>query len=135
MVVPANDWPRSWTHDTIDLVALRTSAVVHHLLVGNLLPFAKSLYKGGKELKCVRHRRTITVDGRDWKASEWVKVELEPLCRRKTTVDGKEQWYFTKSIRIPGVTHMVRIVVLWSSYFLDTSWIACNSLSTSVAVL
>jgi hypothetical protein len=42
-----------------------------------------------------------------------VKAELEPLCRRKTTADGKEQWYFSKSIRIPGVSHTVRIVGLW----------------------
>src|SRR6266511_995343 len=32
---------------------------------------------------------------------------------RTITVDGKIQWYFTKSIRIPGVNHTVRIVVLW----------------------
>jgi hypothetical protein len=61
----------------------------------------------------LKFNRTITVDGKDWKVSEWVKTQLGPLCRRKTTVDGKIQWYFTKSIRIPGVTHTVRIVVLW----------------------
>src|SRR5262245_34577105 len=61
----------------------------------------------------LKFNRTITVDGKDWKASEWVKSELGALCRRKTTVEGKEQWYFTKSIRIPGVKHTVRIVVLW----------------------
>jgi hypothetical protein len=55
----------------------------------------------------------VPLDGKDWKASEWVKTQLGPLCRRKTTVDGKEQWYFTKSIRIPGVRHTVRITVLW----------------------
>jgi hypothetical protein len=61
----------------------------------------------------LKFNRSITVDGKDWKVSEWVTAELGPLCRRKTSVDGKEQWYFTKSIRIPGVTHTVRIVVLW----------------------
>jgi DDE superfamily endonuclease len=61
----------------------------------------------------LKFNRTITVDGKDWKASEWVKTQLGPLCRRKTTVDGKVQWFFTKSIRIPGVNHTVRIVVLW----------------------
>jgi hypothetical protein len=61
----------------------------------------------------LKFNRTITVDGKDWKASEWVKPQLGPLCRRKTIVDGKIQGYFTKSIRIPGVTHTVRIVVLW----------------------
>jgi hypothetical protein len=61
----------------------------------------------------LKFNRTITVNGKDWKASEWVKTQLGPLCRRKTTVDGKIQWYYTKSIRIPGVAHTVRIVVLW----------------------
>jgi len=61
----------------------------------------------------LKFNRTITVDGKDWKAIEWVKLTLGPLCRRKTTVDGKVQWFFTKSIRIPGVNHTVRMVVLW----------------------
>lgn len=61
----------------------------------------------------LKFNRTINVDGKDWKAIEWVKNALGPLCRRKTNVDGKVQWYFTKSIRIPGVHHTVRIVVLW----------------------
>ena len=61
----------------------------------------------------LKFNRTITVDGHDHKAGEWAKTALGPLCRRKTTVDGKLQWYFTKSVRIPGVHHTVRIVVLW----------------------
>ncbi len=61
----------------------------------------------------LKFNRTITVDGKDWKASEWVKTQLGPLCRQKTTADGKIQWYFSKSIRIPGINHTVRIVVLW----------------------
>jgi hypothetical protein len=61
----------------------------------------------------LKFNRTITVDGKDWKAIDWVKAQLGLLCRRKTTADGKIQWYFTKCIRIPGVNHTVRIVVLW----------------------
>lgn len=61
----------------------------------------------------LKFKRTITVDGKDWKAIAWVKSALGPLCRRKTSVDGKVQWFFTKSIRIPGVNHTVRMVVLW----------------------
>jgi hypothetical protein len=61
----------------------------------------------------LKFNRTVTVDGQDWKAIDWVKSKLGPLCRQKTTADGKVQWYFTKSIRIPGVSHTVRIVVLW----------------------
>jgi hypothetical protein len=39
----------------------------------------------------LKFNRTITVDGKDWKASDWVKAVLGPLCRRKTTVDDKIQ--------------------------------------------
>jgi DDE superfamily endonuclease len=61
----------------------------------------------------LKFNRTITVAGQDWKVIEWVKAKLGPLCRQKTSANGKIQWYFTKSIRIPGITHIVRIVVLW----------------------
>jgi hypothetical protein len=33
--------------------------------------------------------------------------------RTKTMVDGKPQWFFSKTIRLPNVKHPVRIVVLW----------------------
>jgi DDE superfamily endonuclease len=69
--------------------------------------------KGRNYVGDLKFNRTISVDGKDWKAIEWVKAKLGPLCRQKTTADGKVQWYFTKSIRIPGVAHTVRIVVLW----------------------
>jgi hypothetical protein len=56
----------------------------------------------------LEYNRTITVDGKDWKASDWAKTQLGPLCRRKTTVDVKDQWYYSKSICIAGVTHTVQ---------------------------
>ena len=61
----------------------------------------------------LKANRIVTVDGRDWKLSDWIASELGPLARTKITVGGKTQWFFTKTIRLPKVGHPVRIVVLW----------------------
>ena len=62
----------------------------------------------------LKANRAIVVSGQETTVSTWVKT-LTPLVRTKFTVAGHTQWYFTKSIRIPKVTHPVRILVLWSS--------------------
>jgi hypothetical protein len=61
----------------------------------------------------LKANRVIEVRGQEPTVSAWVKT-LTPLVRTKFTVAGHTQWYFTKSIRIPKVTHPVRILVLWS---------------------
>lgn len=61
----------------------------------------------------LKMNRILSVDGRDIKASEWIATRLHPSFRRKTLTAGKEQWFFTKTVRIPGVDHPVRVVVLW----------------------
>jgi hypothetical protein len=61
----------------------------------------------------LKANRLIEVRGQETTVSAWVKT-LTPLVRTKFTVAGHTQWYFTKSIRIPKVTHPVRILVLWS---------------------
>jgi DDE superfamily endonuclease len=63
----------------------------------------------------LKANRTISVEGRDWKASDWIARQLLPACRKKITVAGCTQWYFSKSIRLPKVSHPVRIVVLWAA--------------------
>ena len=63
----------------------------------------------------LKANRKIIVEGREWKASDWVARQLLPACRKKITVAGHTQWYFTKSIRLPNVNHPVRIVVLWAT--------------------
>jgi hypothetical protein len=63
----------------------------------------------------LKANRKIIVEGREWKASDWVARQLLPACRKKITVAGHTQWYFTKSIRLPNVSHPVRIVVLWAT--------------------
>ena len=67
----------------------------------------------------LKANRTVMVDGRDWKLNEWIASQLGPLARRKITVAGKTQWYFSKTIRLPRVTHPVRIVVLWKEQRAD----------------
>jgi len=62
----------------------------------------------------LKANRTVTVDGKDWTLSEWIAKYLLPSSRRKIVVGGVEQWYFTKTIRIPKLDHAVRVVVLWA---------------------
>jgi len=63
----------------------------------------------------LKANRNIIVDGTTWKVNDWIATTLGPLCRKKITIGGKTQWYFTKTIRIPALAHPVRIVVLWAS--------------------
>jgi len=71
----------------------------------------------GKERSYIgdlKANRVMVVGGQETSVSAWVKT-LTPLLRTKFTVAGHTQWYFTKSVRLPRVTHPVRILVLWSS--------------------
>lgn len=63
----------------------------------------------------LKSNRAVLIDGQERKANEWIASQLKPGCRTKITVAGRTQWYFTKSIRLPKVSHAVRIVVLWES--------------------
>jgi hypothetical protein len=63
----------------------------------------------------LKANRTIIVEGCEWKGSDWIARHLLPASRKQITVGGRTQWYFTKSIRLPKVSHPVRIVVLWDS--------------------
>jgi hypothetical protein len=62
----------------------------------------------------LKANRKISVNGQERILSDWIATELGPACRRKISVGGLTQWYFTKSIRIPALNHPVRIVVLWT---------------------
>jgi DDE superfamily endonuclease len=67
----------------------------------------------------LKANRTIVVDGKDWKASEWITSQLGPFARTEFTVGGVTQWHFTKAIRIPKVAHPVRILVLWADQWAE----------------
>jgi len=60
----------------------------------------------------LKFNRNLIFQGRKIKAEELAQ-EIRPDDRKPIVIDGKKQWYFTKSIRIPGVDHRVRIVILW----------------------
>ena len=70
--------------------------------------------KGRTYVGDLKANRTVMVEGREWKVSDWIETQLKPLCRKQITIAGKTQWYFTKSIRIPKLGHPVRIIVLWA---------------------
>lgn len=38
---------------------------------------------------------------------------MAPADRKPIRVGDTRQWYFTKSVRIPGVDHKVRVLLLW----------------------
>ena len=60
----------------------------------------------------LKFNRNIQFKGQTLKASEVAK--LIPVADRKMIErDGKRQFYFTKTIRIEGFNHRVRVVILW----------------------
>ncbi len=60
----------------------------------------------------LKFNRKVWFQGRELKASE-LAAQIEPQSRKPVIIDGKRQWYFTKTLRIPKVDHRVRIVILW----------------------
>ena len=62
----------------------------------------------------LKFNRVIIVKGQEQTVSAWVQT-LRPWCRTKFTVGERTQWYYTTTVRIPKVNHLVRLLVLWSS--------------------
>ena len=60
----------------------------------------------------LKFNRKVWFKGWELKASE-LAAEIPVEARKPVTVEDKKQWYFTKTIHIPGVDHSVRIVILW----------------------
>jgi hypothetical protein len=60
----------------------------------------------------LKFNRKIIFRGQTLKAEE-LAGQIRPEDRKPITIDGQQQWYFTKSVGIPGVDHPVRIVILW----------------------
>jgi hypothetical protein len=60
----------------------------------------------------LKFNRKITFCGEQIKAEE-LAGQIVPEDRKLIMLNGSRQYYFTKSIRIPGVDHKVRIVILW----------------------
>ena len=60
----------------------------------------------------LKFNRNVTFMGEEMKA-EGVAARVGPADRKAVEVGGKKQWYFTKSVRIEGVGHPVRLLILW----------------------
>ena len=60
----------------------------------------------------LKFNRKLLVAGRDIKAEVFAS-QINPADRKEVHLKGSRQWYFTKSVRIPGVDHKVRLVILW----------------------
>ncbi len=60
----------------------------------------------------LKFNRKLLVDGREIKAEDFA-AQIDPADRREIRVGDTRQWYFTRSVRIPGVDHKVRVLLLW----------------------
>jgi hypothetical protein len=60
----------------------------------------------------LKFNRKIIFQGQTIKAEE-LGERIGSEDRKPVIVDGKKQWYFTKTIRIPDVDHRVRLTILW----------------------
>lgn len=60
----------------------------------------------------LKFNRKLLFKGQTLKA-EQVAAMITPTDRKLIAIDGDKQWYFTKSVRIDGVDHPLRIVILW----------------------
>ena len=60
----------------------------------------------------LKFNRNVQFKGQTLKVSDMAKV-IPAADRKMVEYDGKRQFYFTKTIRIDGFNHRVRVVILW----------------------
>ena len=60
----------------------------------------------------LKFNRKVWFKGMERKASEMAKL-IGAEDRKRVEISDRRQWYFTKTIHIPGVDHAVRIAILW----------------------
>lgn len=60
----------------------------------------------------IKFNRKVVWKGQTLKVSE-LAAQIPSTDRKELRRGDKRQWYFTVSLRIPGVSHKVRIVILW----------------------
>jgi len=61
----------------------------------------------------LKFNRKIIFKGKELKVED-LAAQIDPVDRKVLKIGGSRQWYFTVSIRIAGVDHKVRIVILWA---------------------
>jgi len=60
----------------------------------------------------MKMNRKLWYRGKEVKANE-LAASIDSTIRKELRRGDKRQWYFTCTVRIPGVNHNVRIVILW----------------------
>jgi hypothetical protein len=60
----------------------------------------------------LKFNRKLWFQGNELKASE-LAAEIPSASRKPVWLNGKKQWYFTKTVHLPDVNHSVRLVILW----------------------
>jgi len=60
----------------------------------------------------LKANRNIVFRGKELKASQLAQ-EIPIQDRKEVILDGRRQWYFTKTVKLPGVDHKVRLTILW----------------------
>jgi hypothetical protein len=63
----------------------------------------------------LKFNRKVQFKGRTLKADE-VAAAIPAHDRRSTEINGRKQWYFTSRVRIDGVDHPLRVVILWERH-------------------
>jgi len=63
----------------------------------------------------LKFNRKVIFKGQTLKAEELAAL-IRPEDRKAVEIDGDKQWFFTKSVRIDGVDHPVRIAILWDRW-------------------
>jgi len=68
--------------------------------------------KGRAYVGDLKFNRKVVFKGQEMKALE-VAHQIPVEDRKEIGVGGKSQYYFTYTVRVPGVDHPVRLVILW----------------------
>ena len=64
----------------------------------------------------LKFNRKLLVEGREIKAEDFA-AQIAPADRKEIRLGDTRQWYFTRSVRIPGVEHKVRVLILWAQRY------------------
>jgi hypothetical protein len=63
----------------------------------------------------LKFNRKVWFRGTEMRAEE-MAAQIPVGDRKKVTIGERTQWYFTKTIWLPGYTHAVRVVILWEHW-------------------
>jgi hypothetical protein len=99
----AQDIPGDFTFDNY----FTNAEILNHIHAKRLPNGQPRAYVGD-----LKFNRKLLWQGHTLKASE-LAAGIPPGQRKPVEIGGRRQWYFTACVRIPGVDHKVRILILW----------------------